>query len=108
MLNYPEMTQAFYVVCGSCTEHFEEVPSDKQLCDSLAEDFKEQHEAKYGGGRESSTRAGSMTDATTIETPGANTPIILDDDIQITGTKKRKLVINHNMDRASVKSQRRE
>ena len=109
VLGYGELPQAFYIVCHGCNDHFEEVPGDKKLCDGLAEGFKLDHDKMYGGHggqREMSTRAGSLTDATTIETPGANTPIVIDDDIQILPNRKRKLITNHDSDRDSVKSQR--
>jgi SWI/SNF-related matrix-associated actin-dependent regulator of chromatin subfamily A member 5 len=106
VLGYGEMPQAFYVVCHSCNDHFDEVPGDKRLCEGLADGFKLEHEQRFGVAGEMSTRAGSLTDATTIETPGTNTPIIIDDDDQIRPTRKRKLKLNHDIDRAAFKMQR--
>lgn len=104
VLDYGELAQAFYVVCTGCNDHFKEMPGDKALCDSLAEGFKEEHDLKFSAAPVS-TRAGSLTDATTIETPGAKTPIVIDDDIAMQPTKKRKLVINYDADR-DFKTQR--
>lgn len=98
LLEYPEMTQAFYIQCSVCTDHFEEDPKDKKLCDDVAEGIQLEYDSKFGEfSREMSTRAGSLTDATTIETNGVNTPIALDDDfIEVaTSSKKRKLKTEH-------------
>lgn len=89
-LGYGEQTQAFYVQCPSCTDHFAENSNDKKVCDDFARDAKLEHDALFRGVVEMS-RAGSLTDATTIETPGVNTPIVIeDDDFQIISSKKRK------------------
>lgn len=91
LLGYPEMTNAFYVQCGACVDHFAEFPQDKKLCDDIATGIDLEYESRFGGDREASTRAGSLTDATTIETTGANTPIVIDDDdIETAPIKKRK------------------
>jgi SWI/SNF-related matrix-associated actin-dependent regulator of chromatin subfamily A member 5 len=85
------MTNAFYVQCSACVDHFAEFPQDKKLCDDIATGINLEYESRFGG-REVSTRAGSLTDATTIETTGANTPIVIDDDdIEMIPLKKRKL-----------------
>ena len=95
LLGYPEMTQAFYIQCPVCTDHFADYPRDKKLCEDLAEGIRLDHEGRFGElQREISTCAGSLTDATTIETTGANTPIIIDDDdddVAFVPSNKRKL-----------------
>jgi SWI/SNF-related matrix-associated actin-dependent regulator of chromatin subfamily A member 5 len=95
LLSYPEMTQAFYIQCAPCTNHFKEYPQDEQLCNSLAQGIRLEHERRFGDvSREGSTHAGSLTDATTVETPGVNTPIVIDDDDDFgtaSSSRKRKL-----------------
>jgi SWI/SNF-related matrix-associated actin-dependent regulator of chromatin subfamily A member 5 len=100
LLGYGEMTQAFYIQCHACTGHFEGNPNDKAFCDDLALGFKLDHERRFSEmDREMSTRAGSLTDATTVETPGVNTPRVPDDDdVEFLGStsKKRKLKMDGN------------
>ncbi|KAF4632324.1 hypothetical protein G7Y89_g5801 [Cudoniella acicularis] len=96
-LGFPAMTQAFYIQCHVCTDHFIEHPSDKKLCDEFAENVRLEHEKKFVGveERESSSRPDSvsMTDATTVGTTGINTPIVIDDDDEVlfSPSKKRKM-----------------
>ncbi|KAG9247697.1 SNF2 family N-terminal domain-containing protein [Calycina marina] len=88
VLPYPEMSQAFYVECPACHDHWEEIPDDKVLCENLAEEWRQNHERAFGD------EAGSLTDATTIETPGVNTPVVIEDNGLSNGvlpTRKRKL-----------------
>lgn len=86
LLGYPEATNAFYIQCPACTEHFKENPKDEALCSELAAGIKSHYDAEFGdhghdqGHGSGSTRAESMTDATTVETNGVNTPIVLDDE----------------------------
>jgi SWI/SNF-related matrix-associated actin-dependent regulator of chromatin subfamily A member 5 len=102
LLDYPEVVQAFYIECPKCAEHFAESPGNKKLCDDLAEGWRLEHETVFGyaeivneQGR--STRAGSLTDATTVETPGVETPESEDDDddesieVEHPSDKKRKI-----------------
>ncbi|CAG8977973.1 hypothetical protein HYALB_00001854 [Hymenoscyphus albidus] len=92
LLNYPEMTQAFYIQCAACTDHFKQVPKDKALCNEIAHKISEEYESKFVGERESVTPPGSLTDATTTtESNGINTPITIDDDIVFVSSKKRKM-----------------
>ena len=95
LLGYPEMTQSFYIQCPVCTDHFADNPGDKKLCEDLAEGIRLDHEGRFGDHqREMSTRAGSLTDATTVETTGVNTPIIIDEgEVEVVSSKKRKLKI---------------
>ncbi|KAI9736384.1 MAG: hypothetical protein M1818_006117 [Claussenomyces sp. TS43310] len=88
LLDYPEMVQAFYVQCPSCTDHFERSPQDKALCDVMAMEVEREYKLRFGDG-DVASREGSLTDATTIETPGVNTPMTLEDDEGLV-SKKRK------------------
>jgi SWI/SNF-related matrix-associated actin-dependent regulator of chromatin subfamily A member 5 len=86
LLEYPAQSQAFYIQCSVCTDHFKEHPKDKKLCDDLAEGIQLEYEhqmqeiEKVEQASQLSTRAGSLTDATSIETPGISTPILVIDD----------------------------
>jgi len=100
LLGYPDVEQAFYVQCSTCTDNFEANPRDAKLCSDLADGIRLEYESRFGElSRETSTRAGSMTDATTIETTGMNTPIVIDDDHDYTPTsRKRKMQESHGFD----------
>jgi SWI/SNF-related matrix-associated actin-dependent regulator of chromatin subfamily A member 5 len=96
LLGYPEMANAFYIQCAACIKDFKQSPKHKQLCDDIAEGIRLDYEIRYEGDKteETSTRAGSMTDATTVVTTGANSPIIIDDDdveATLSRARKRKL-----------------
>lgn len=93
LLSYPEITQAFYIQCHTCTEHFAENPNDRALCTLMANQTEKEHERLFGNTADTSSRAGSLTDAPTIETTGANTPIVIEDDFDTLPAmgKKRKL-----------------
>lgn len=119
-LGYGEAQQAFYIECMSCVDHFELVPDDKNFCAELEHEFEKEHAKRAADMAEAArleaeqlatvagavemSRAGSLTDATTVETPGIGTPgmgtpdapIVVDDDeddedFEIVPTKKRKL-----------------
>jgi SWI/SNF-related matrix-associated actin-dependent regulator of chromatin subfamily A member 5 len=112
LLDYPDVVQAFYIECSKCKTHFSENPQDKKLCDGLAEDWRVEHEKLFGYGdameREMSTRAGSLTDATTIETPGVQTPMKSEDDEmnEPLSSKKRKLKTNNKASRSTKRAKR--
>ena len=92
LLGYPDVEQAFYVQCSICTDNFKTNPRDAKLCGDLADGIRLEYESRFGElSRETSTRAGSMTDATTVETTGMNTPIVIDDDNEYTPSRKRKM-----------------
>lgn len=75
LLKQPDATQAFYVQCSNCTDHFAEDAEDKAVCDVMAEEFDVEHKKVFGDNS-------SMTDATTIETTGVNTPTVnAEDDV---------------------------
>ncbi|KAH8594504.1 SNF2 family N-terminal domain-containing protein [Bisporella sp. PMI_857] len=87
LLQYGEIPQAFYIVCPACNDNFEENPGNKQLCDTVLEEILG-HDSRIDD-------AGSLTDATTIETPGVNTPIVIEDDEhQLRPRRKRKITLS--------------
>jgi SWI/SNF-related matrix-associated actin-dependent regulator of chromatin subfamily A member 5 len=92
ILGYPEMTNAFYIQCAACTEHFKENPKDEQLCNNLAEGIQDHYERIFGETASEPSGPGSLTDGTTIaSTPiGAWTPIAIDDDIEILKSNKKR------------------
>ena len=93
LLGYPEIVQAFYIQCSSCTANFKHNPHDKKVCDDLADGFRVEHEKLFGKSqpmeRDLSTRPGSLTDATTIGTPGVHTPDVDDDEPPLSSGLKR-------------------
>ncbi|RDL30369.1 p-loop containing nucleoside triphosphate hydrolase [Venustampulla echinocandica] len=97
LLNYPEATQAFYIQCHICADHFEQVPNDKKMCEDVAESARIRHEEVFGEQRESSTGPASLTDATTAETTSVNTPMEIEDDevMFVPNKNKRKLDTLH-------------
>jgi SWI/SNF-related matrix-associated actin-dependent regulator of chromatin subfamily A member 5 len=93
LLGYPEMSQAFYIQCGGCTDVFKQSPDNKKLCDDLAEGIRLEYEARFTLGRETSTstRPSSMTDVTTLENTEVNTPVAIDEEMELTpASRKRK------------------
>lgn len=77
------MTQAFYVECSGCTEHFAGHKDDRKICEILAKNIEAEYEAKMSGiEQDLASRAGSLTDATTIASTGLNTPVLLEDDME--------------------------
>ncbi|KAK6586746.1 hypothetical protein PZA11_000036 [Diplocarpon coronariae] len=94
LLHFPEATNAFYIQCHGCTEHFKEIPKDYALVAELAEGIQSHHDATFGKRSQASTRAGSMTDAPTVESNGIRSPIVIDDEYEAQGTsQKRKINI---------------
>jgi len=110
MLGYAAHDNAFYVQCHKCTEHFEESPEDKAIVDLLAADIDREYEravaaealvddlqAYVQAGVSPTSRAGSLSDGTTIETPGVATPaaMAIDDDgaAMSKGKLKRKAAV---------------
>ncbi|PVH80423.1 hypothetical protein DL98DRAFT_418592 [Cadophora sp. DSE1049] len=100
LLGYPPQTQAYYIQCPACTINFKENPNDVEVIKTLAAGIQSHYEHQFGDGsreREMSTRAGSLTDATTIETNGVNTPLFIDDDYDTnSSSKKRKIKLKIN------------
>jgi len=102
-LGFEEQVQAFYVQCAACTDHLAEHPIDRKLCDNLARDAQLEYKTLIGVTAETSreSRSVSLTDATTIETPGINTGYNTtvfvddgDDEFEMNTRKKRKLKLN--------------
>lgn len=109
LLGYGEMTQAFYIKCHACADHFDENPKDRRLCENLAIEWQFEHERRFGEmERDISLRPGSLTDAASVETPGVITPqVVDDDDIEFvdSNSKKRKLR-THGTGRGYFKKER--
>ena len=87
LLGFPEVTQAFYVSCPSCKDHHVEDLNAKQFCETKAQEYDEEYKHMLASksltiptdGAERKTvssfsRAGSMTDATTLDESGLSTP----------------------------------
>lgn len=106
LLGHPEATQAFYIQCPSCTHHFKESPEDEKVCNILAENIGIEYERRFGAASRDS-RAGSLTDATTIDTTtGVNTPVVMDDEYATNdSSKKRKIKLKFEAPK-SYKSRR--
>ncbi|KAG9229328.1 ISWI chromatin-remodeling complex ATPase ISW2 [Amylocarpus encephaloides] len=107
VLDYPEVPQAFYVQCHACTDNFIENPNNKVVCDLIADQALVEHEQKLNReDREASTQPGSLTDATTTDTTGVNTPIVIDDESMFGSIKKRKMDISADEKGTSSKKMR--
>ncbi|RDW80758.1 hypothetical protein BP5796_05456 [Coleophoma crateriformis] len=100
LLDYPEAVQAFYVQCHSCTDNLAENPQNQAFVNEFAAGVVKEHEEMFpyyltmsSRSKQEGSRAGSLTDATTIETPGVNTPLTIDDEeYEQSGSRgKRKL-----------------
>ncbi|MCJ1433349.1 hypothetical protein MMC27_002709 [Xylographa pallens] len=87
LLGFPEVTQAFYVSCPSCKEHHMEDLNAKQFCETKAQEYDEEYKHMLASKSltittddaerkmvSSFSRAGSMTDATTLDESGLSTP----------------------------------
>jgi SWI/SNF-related matrix-associated actin-dependent regulator of chromatin subfamily A member 5 len=90
LLNFPAVPQAFYIQCHACTDHFVENPADQAVCVRMASEMEKEYERAFGTS-DSASQVGSLTDAATIETTGASTPIVIDDDFELLPSRKRKL-----------------
>lgn len=83
-LGFPAVEQAFYIVCPSCNEHHHENPDArtffKQQADFFQARYASQADAQAGAldedGRHTdhSSRAESMTEATTLSSSSVSTP----------------------------------
>lgn len=95
LLGYPAQTQAYYIQCPACTTNFKENPKDVKVINTLAAGIQSHYEHQFGDGsreREMSSRADSLTDATTIETNGVNTPLVIDDDYDTNNSSKKRKI----------------
>lgn len=104
LLNYPAMNQAFYIQCHACTDHFVENPDDQAVCVRMASDMEKEYERIFGTA-DTTSQVGSLTDAATIETTGANTPIVIEDDYELLPSKKRKAEAEDQL-RSSLKREK--
>lgn len=91
LLDYPEGSNAFYIQCAHCTDHFTDFPEDKKLCDHMAREIALKYELTFGDNatdRGGPSDTPSLTDGTTT----ASTPFVIDDDeIEMITNRKRKL-----------------
>lgn len=94
VLTYPSTSQAFYIVCHQCTKHHEDYPEDKRFSDEIARDAARRHALMFHNSAPSS-RAGSLTDATTIDTSGVATPAVIpdDDDEEVVEVARPKTIL---------------
>ena len=87
LLGYPAVTQAFYISCPACDDHHRENQEARTFCDQMASLINEQYNtmtketyvtATAGGETEDelqpTSRAESLTDATTMDESGITTP----------------------------------
>ncbi|MCJ1399711.1 hypothetical protein MMC11_002913 [Xylographa trunciseda] len=87
LLGFPEVSQAFYISCPSCKDHHTENLDAKNFCETKAQEYDEEYKqilesksstitAHEADGKmvSSFSRAGSMTDATTLDESGLSTP----------------------------------
>ena len=87
LLGFPAVTQAFYISCPACHDHFEEDEKARTFCREMALIIDEQHskmlkenaltisaDEETKKGLLSLSRAESLTDATTLDVSGATTP----------------------------------
>ncbi|KAL8983082.1 MAG: hypothetical protein Q9205_002571 [Flavoplaca limonia] len=104
LLDFPSVTQAFYICCPSCTEHHQLDPSAKDFCTEQAQEIDKQYrmmlqdqDAKMAmsspeldtkNSTPSSTQ--SLTDASTIDDSTVATPYGTMDDMGASSKKKRK------------------
>ncbi|MCJ1381133.1 hypothetical protein MMC17_004242 [Xylographa soralifera] len=87
LLGFPEVTQAFYISCPSCKDHHIEDLNAKNFCETKAQEYDEEYKHVLESQSltiidndaerkmvSSFSRAGSMTDATTLDESGLSTP----------------------------------
>lgn len=89
LVGFPAIDQAWYIKCPKCEEDHEENPSDRAKCDEVTKEIDEKYN-KFMEERASAAEAEeetkkvvpvpsrdeSLTDATTVETPGVATPAL--------------------------------
>ena len=120
LLGFPEITQAFYISCPSCHDHHVENLDAKAFCSTKALEYDADHkklvesrtlqsvvEAEEHKVAFSSSRAESLTDATTMDDSGLNTPQVegIGSSEHLQG-KKRKLSPCHYFATPLKRSQR--
>lgn len=105
LLQYPSVTQAYYICCPTCTDDHAANPSDKEFCASQAAEIDtkyqimldeqerdEESEAKEVQKSSIPTPSDtvSLTDASTIDDSAVATPYLYTDDGGHSSRKKRK------------------
>ena len=120
LLGFPAVTQAFYIRCPACVEHHAKDPGEGHFCENQAKQFEaqyrqmldektalaaaaaaadavtevlEEEEPKKGVLLLPSSRAESLTDATTLNDSGISTPKVVGEVVgtcSVEGGKKRK------------------
>jgi SWI/SNF-related matrix-associated actin-dependent regulator of chromatin subfamily A member 5 len=94
------VTQAFFIRCPSCIDHHATNPAERELCNNHAADYDAQYQkllddkiAADNVGKRSqvpTSRAESLTDATTLEDSAVSTPQLRASDINIHKSISRK------------------
>ncbi|KAI9821808.1 MAG: hypothetical protein M1827_002390 [Pycnora praestabilis] len=86
LLDYPTVTQAYYICCPNCKDHHEEDISARDFCRDRALEFERKHKEMMDERAATAisltatqptevlSRAESLTDATTIQDSGVSTP----------------------------------
>lgn len=107
LLGFPSVLQAFYIRCPCCVDHHAANPEERDFCESHAAEYDVQYqgfldekqaveEEEYSAGKSStvqtSSRAESLTDATTAQDSAISTPHIesFDNNIRTSSSRKRK------------------
>ncbi|KAI9827169.1 MAG: hypothetical protein M1832_005305 [Thelocarpon impressellum] len=98
-LGLDAISQAFYVRCPDCKDVQEGDPSARKFCaDMLAEFCRKHQEMLEAEGRddaphttEAASRAHSLTDATTVESSGVNTPTTVGEKSGFLGKRKASM-----------------
>lgn len=92
LLGYPAVTQAFYICCPQCTDYHKEDSDARAFCAKASEEYEKQHKEMMDkqAATDTSTfrasptvveitsRAESLTDATTADDSGVSTPKVTD------------------------------
>lgn len=86
LLGVSAVPQAFFIWCPSCIEHHETNPAERELCESHAAEYDHQYQKLLDENAAdentatktlmSSSRAESLTDATSLEDSALSTPLL--------------------------------
>jgi len=120
MLGFPEVTQAFYISCPSCADHHAQDLTAKLFCENKVKEYDAEYErfvesrmGKAGIDAEdhkamlASSRAESLTDATTLDDSGLSTPQVESTDgFMVSTSRKRKLTLSRPALTSSKRSNR--
>ena len=106
LLGFPSVTQAFFIRCPCCVDHHAANPAEWDFCESHAANYDSQYQVfldeqraieEDAAGRplimQTSSRAESLTDATTAQDSAISTPHLqaFDDNIRTSSSRKRKV-----------------